>query len=513
MAKQTFTTGQVLTAAQMTSLQQTAMLGGAATAKTANYVLVAADAGTTVAMNAAGATTITVNTGLFAAGDTVFIQNLGAGACTVTAGTATVATAGSLILPQNDAGILYFTATGASIFYDFIQAGAVSPLTTKGDLYTFSTSDARLGVGANNTVLTADSAEATGLKWATPTASSTFATDISVNGLTVGKGTASVATNTTLGVDGLLAVTTGSKNTAIGHSAGKAITTAVSNVLVGTDAGKALTTGGNNTIIGEGAGILLTNGNSNVVVGHDLLNSAVTGVFGNTVLGEGCAISMTSGYYNVVIGQTALESQTSANYNVAIGNNAGTGSGGGANNIYIGNTVRSSSGADVTNIGPGTGNPSATYTNVTNIGKDAAASSTSASNTITLGDANITSLRCQVTSITSLSDERDKKNISPLDVGLDFVNTLKPVSFDWNMRPKLDEEGNVVSTGKIDMPDIGFIAQDMVKAEDDLGLADYLQLSYRDNPDALEVSQGRLIPILVKAIQDLSAKIEMLENK
>jgi hypothetical protein len=168
MAKQTFTTGQVLTAAQMTSLQETAMGGGPATAKTASYVLVAADAGTTVAMNAAGATTITVNTGLFAAGDTVFIQNLGAGACTVTAGTATVATAGSLILPQNDAGILYFTATGAAIFYDYIQAGAVSPLTTKGDLYTFSTSDARLGVGANGTTLVADSSEATGLKWQAP---------------------------------------------------------------------------------------------------------------------------------------------------------------------------------------------------------------------------------------------------------------------------------------------------------------------------------------------------------
>jgi hypothetical protein len=142
------------------------MGGGSATAKTASYVLVAADAGTTVAMNAAGATTITVNTALFAAGDTVFIQNLGAGATTITAGTATVSTAGSLILPQYDAGILYFTATGAAIFYDYIQTGAASPLTTKGDVYTFSTSDARLAVGANDTVLTADSTETTGLKWA-----------------------------------------------------------------------------------------------------------------------------------------------------------------------------------------------------------------------------------------------------------------------------------------------------------------------------------------------------------
>ena len=119
MAKQTFTTGQVLTAAQMTSLQQTAMLGGSAKAQTASYVLVAADAGDAITMNNAGATTITVNTGLFAAGDTVTIINLGAGACTITAGTATVTTSGSLVLATNQGGVLRFTSASAAIFFQF----------------------------------------------------------------------------------------------------------------------------------------------------------------------------------------------------------------------------------------------------------------------------------------------------------------------------------------------------------------------------------------------------------
>jgi len=168
MAKQTFTTGQVLTASQMSSLQQTAMGGGSTTAKTISYTLVAADAGTVVQMNSASATTITVNTALFAAGDTVQIQNIGAGVCTVTAGTATVNTSATLALKQYDAGTLYFNSTSAALFFAVDAADSASPLTTKGDLYGFSTVDARIPIGTNNQVLTADSAQALGLKWATP---------------------------------------------------------------------------------------------------------------------------------------------------------------------------------------------------------------------------------------------------------------------------------------------------------------------------------------------------------
>ena len=154
MAKQTFTTGQVLTAAQMTSLQQTAMGGGSATAKTASYVLLSSDAGATVIMNSASATTITVNTSLFSAGDTVFIQNIGAGVSTITAGTATVSTASSLALAQYDSGTLYFTAAGVSIFSKAAGAAVggggkvlqVIQSTIVGDINTTSTSFTSTGL-------------------------------------------------------------------------------------------------------------------------------------------------------------------------------------------------------------------------------------------------------------------------------------------------------------------------------------------------------------------------------
>lgn len=49
------------------------------------------------------------------------------------------------------------------------SVASVATLTTKGDLLGYSTANARVPVGTNGQVLTADSAEALGLKWATPT--------------------------------------------------------------------------------------------------------------------------------------------------------------------------------------------------------------------------------------------------------------------------------------------------------------------------------------------------------
>jgi hypothetical protein len=76
--------------------------------------------------------------------------------------------------------ISYLKDTNATQYYSgsawVTIGGSASPLTTKGDLYTYSTADARLGVGTNGQVLTADSAEATGLKWAAAAGGSSLPT-------------------------------------------------------------------------------------------------------------------------------------------------------------------------------------------------------------------------------------------------------------------------------------------------------------------------------------------------
>jgi hypothetical protein len=196
---------------------------------------------------------------------------------------------------------------------------------------------------------------------------------------------------------------------------------------------------------------------------------------------------------NVAVGSLALQDCAGFGvdgiYNTAVGSAAGTNITTGSNNTVVGQ------GAAITLTTGG---------NNIVIGSNAQVSTATTSNSITLGNSSNNVLRCAVTSITSLSDARDKKLVEDLNVGLEFIDGLRPVKFVWDDRNE---------DGKHDIADFGFIAQDLKAAEDAVEMADVLNLVYDENPEKLEATYGKLIPILVKAVQELSAEVKALKNK
>ena len=159
-------------------------------------------------------------------------------------------------------------------------------------------------------------------------------------------------------------------------------------------------------------------------------------------------------------------------------------------------------GSQNTYLGYFAGNAHESGNNSTMIGNNAQGSTNSVDNEITLGNSSIATLRCQVTSITSLSDARDKKDVEDANIGLDFINDLRPVKFVWDTR----------DGAKKDIKEVGFIAQELDEVQQKHGVEDHLQLVLKNNPDKLEASQGKLIPILVQAIKDLKKEIDELKK-
>ena len=59
--------------------------------------------------------------------------------------------------------------------------------------------------------------------------------------------------------------------------------------------------------------------------------------------------------------------------------------------------------------------------------------------------------------------------------------------------------------GKVDIKEFGFIAQELQKSQKDEGVT-VPGLVYDSNPDKLEAAYGYLVPVLVKAFQELTVK-------
>lgn len=220
----------------------------------------------------------------------------------------------------------------------------------------------------------------------------------------------------------------------------------------GTNAGRDHNGGSYNTSVGGYAGAYNATGGYNTSVGY-ASGAYTTAANGNTCVGANAGALIT-GNYNTYIGYW----------------NAGT-AGSGDNNTVIGNLATKASAND--------------------------------SNSVTLGNSAVTVLRCQVTSITALSDARDKADVKPLTYGRQFIDMLRPVSFVWNMR----------DGGNVGTPDCGFIAQELKAAQEAVAGADVLRLVYDPNPDRMEASYGRLLPVMVKAIQELSTALAAAEAR
>jgi hypothetical protein len=65
--------------------------------------------------------------------------------------------------------------------------------------------------------------------------------------------------------------------------------------------------------------------------------------------------------------------------------------------------------------------------------------------------------------------------------------------------------------GKVGIEEGGFIAQELLATEEKFGTKAWTQIVSEENPDKLEAAPAKLIPILVKAIQELSAKVDDLQ--
>ncbi len=282
----------------------------------------------------------------------------------------------------------------------------------------------------------------------------------------------------------------------------------------------------------------------NIGYGWGTMGSITTSARKNVAFGYDC-LQNCNDEYNVAVGYEALKQHYDVLFNIAIGYDCMTGSGeseGAANNnnVFIG----AQSGRDIdagcssnvgvgrstlgnlnqngspgsfnTAIGNSAGNTLNSGDNNTMIGSSAYSSAGTVNNEFTLGNSSVAVLRCQQTTITALSDQRDKTSVEDLPYGLDFIDSLKPKKFVWDNRAEKrfvdDAEGNIIEeeyfSANKGKKDIGFIAQELQTVDDE-----FLNLVYDSNPERLEASYGKLIPVLVKAIQELKAELDKKQDK
>jgi len=134
------------------------------------------------------------------------------------------------------------------------------------------------------------------------------------------------------------------------------------------------------------------------------------------------------------------------------------------------------------------------------------------------GNASNNVCNCVYAAWATVSDCRDKTDISELPdtYGISFIRKLKPVSYKSDHRDLYVDKcsyiyGDKDGSLKSDKCHYGFIAQDVKESIDQLGI-EFDGLGHDKEKDAYRLTYEELIAPLVKAVNQLVDRVEVLEN-
>jgi len=274
------------------------------------------------------------------------------------------------------------------------------------------------------------------------------------------------------------------------------------NVAIGTQALYDCTAN-NNVAVGYNAAYEMQSGTETVSIGNFAHANATSGN-SNTMVGYAAGDALSNGAQNHLIGSSAGGTLTTGSNNIMVGYHAGqhnVNTTTGANNILIG-SYSDTTAAD------------STYCIV--LGYDVTCAGAS---NFTFGNGS-TDTTCVhgATTWTAPSDVRLKEDIKDEEIGLEFVNELRPVTFQWKKAKDVPSEMKAhnpdseerVMNGKHNH---GFIAQEVKEVIDRYDFKEGFDMWTEDGEDGRQrIGESALIPILVKAIQELSTDVEKLKG-
>jgi len=175
-------------------------------------------------------------------------------------------------------------------------------------------------------------------------------------------------------------------------------------------------------------------------------------------------------------------------------------------------------GANCTLVGKAVKTSAVDSTNAHGLGNDLSC----VTNFVTLGDGG-SDIRASNGTATwaTVSDERFKKNIETSTAGLSFVNDLRPITYNWRTKSEIPKWSPSYEEGSEEQYRNskhlhGFVAQEVksvIDAHSEIKDGFSMWYELEELGGQQEVAETALVPILVKAVQELSEKNDSLEKR